>query len=167
MRKKSITLLICVYAALCISYSVIASAMAPGNDDFSFTVSQDAAKETSQNSSSAKSSVSVKEKSSLSGDESSTSGSKSVSSEAVSDNTVSDEQSTETESSIAVESSAASESSIVSESSIEPSENLPCMVSSTPRLRTSALATADSADGIAPRYRLRRAKRTLCALTEA
>ena len=32
MRKKSITLLICVYAALCISYSVISNGVVPGGD---------------------------------------------------------------------------------------------------------------------------------------
>lgn len=34
MRKKSITVFLCVYAALCISYCVVSSAMVPGDNDF-------------------------------------------------------------------------------------------------------------------------------------
>ena len=52
-------------------------------------------------------------------------------------------------------------------SRIMPSENRPCMASSTPRISTSASATAESAAGIMPRIWLSRAKRTFCALTEA
>lgn len=33
MRKKSITVFLCVYAALCISYCVVSSGMVPDNDD--------------------------------------------------------------------------------------------------------------------------------------
>lgn len=61
MRKKSITLLICVYAALCISYSVVSSAVAPYNDDLIPMVSQESSPTSSQSDSVTGSSSAVSE----------------------------------------------------------------------------------------------------------
>lgn len=61
MRKKSIKVFICVYAALCISYCVVSSGMVPDNDDIvaEYSSIQTASKETSsKNSNSEKSAVS-------------------------------------------------------------------------------------------------------------
>lgn len=91
MRKKSITLLIGVYAALCISYTVAGSAMVSENSDIIQTVSQESSDTVSQSSSSNKSSGTVKEKSSVSETESSSSVSKNKS------NTVSDKKDAEPE----------------------------------------------------------------------
>lgn len=71
MRKKSITLLVCVYAALCISYTVVSSAMVPDSDDMIQTVSQDSTSTIAQSSSSDNSSGTAKEKSSVADTESS------------------------------------------------------------------------------------------------
>ena len=64
MRKKSITSLICVYAALCISYTVVSSAMMPESDDSFLYVKQESAETTVQSSLTDKSSGSVKNNSS-------------------------------------------------------------------------------------------------------
>ncbi len=88
MRKKSITLLVCVYAALCISYTVVSGAMVPDSDDIIQTVSQDSTSTKSRSSSSDNSSGTAKEKSS---------DAETKSSKAVDSNTASEDNNTETE----------------------------------------------------------------------
>ena len=66
MRKKSITLLVCVYAALCISYTVVSSAMVPHSEEIWQTASQVSTDPSSQSSSSDTSSPTLKEKASVS-----------------------------------------------------------------------------------------------------
>lgn len=50
MRKKSITVFLCVYAALCISYCVVSSAMVPDDNDivFEYSSAKPASKEASE-----------------------------------------------------------------------------------------------------------------------
>lgn len=88
MRKKSITLLVCVYAALCISYTVASSAMVPDSDNMIQTVSQDSTRTIAQSSSSDKSSGTAKEKSFVADTESS---------KTIDSNTASEDNDTETE----------------------------------------------------------------------
>ena len=66
MRKKSITLLICVYAALCVSYTVVSSAMIPDSSDTVFTAVQETSQTSTQDNSSGSSKSTVKEISSVS-----------------------------------------------------------------------------------------------------
>lgn len=85
MRKKSITLLVCIYAALCISYTVVSSAMIPDSSDTLFTAVQESSQTSAQNNPSEGSKSTVKEKSSVSETESSSATSKNESSGAIKD----------------------------------------------------------------------------------
>lgn len=96
MRKKSITLLICVYAALCISYTVVSSAMMPESDDSFLYVEQESSKTTIQSSMSDKSSDSEKNKASAVTESKSPISENEVS-KAVDSNTVSEKNNPESE----------------------------------------------------------------------
>ena len=155
MRKKSITLLVCVYAALCISYSVVSSAIVPNNDDVSQLLSQETSKISSQSNLSDSSSDTAAKKPSLSETVSSSAASKSESSKAVNSNTTSDENDNETEhietsdnSLYESESSSAdtgfySEESITSDNEVEEQDLQPDIGTDTPEEITETYVSED------------------------